>query len=226
MADHGTLMITGVSGTVGKALLNAVTGQWPGPILAIGRRWPADVQVDRFLETDLADEGALARACAALTATQPPVTGLLLAAGVDCRSTLATATNGEYRDAFAVNCVAPLRLLAAAATAAQATDPDTPLRAVVVSSDVVTKPQPATLVYAAAKTALDSAVQHAATDHSHLRVLLLRLPELGTPMTDVHNNRPCRTAQPSPALPRASDAAARFLLDPVQQASVRIWTDA
>ena len=221
MSEHGALMVTGASGTVGTVLLRAATSGWAGPVMAIGRRRP-DAAVEHFVDADLADPAATDRACTTVAAVQPPVTGLVLAAGVDCRSTLAALTEAELQRAFAVNCASALRLLTAAVSATDATV----LRAVVVSSDVVDQPQAGTLVYAATKAALDVAVQHASLDDSRLRVLLVRLPALGTPMIDVQDRRSAISRPPLPLLDEAAAAVADFLLGDKATDPVRIWTDA
>ena len=225
MADGGTLVVTGGSGTVGRAVLRALAGRWRGPVLAIGRRSPTGATVDRFLEADLQDGQAVERACEELAVLQPPIAGLLLAAGVDCRSSLESATHQDYWHVLTVNCLAHLHLLAAGVPGDAGGDgPE--VRAVVVSSDVVGSSQPGTIVYAAAKAALDTAVRHAAADRRQLRILLLRLPDLGIPMTDVRGQRPAVHGSASPALGRASRAASEFLLSPDRQDRVKVWTDA
>jgi NAD(P)-dependent dehydrogenase (short-subunit alcohol dehydrogenase family) len=227
MDDRRTVVITGASGTVGSCLTGHLGGTWPGRLCAVGRTRPARSRAgDTFLDCDLADPAATARAATRLAAG-PPVTALVCAAGIDSRAGLHDLDPGAVAMCMQVNCLAHLQLLRAALAARPS--PAAVFPVAVVSSDVVGKPMPATAVYAAAKAAVEEAFRHATADvpEPGLAVLLVRLPDIGVPMraTAPGTEPPPRTGgqHPLPVLTAAAEAITRFVTTPGRTAGVEVW---
>lgn len=225
MADPGVLLMTGATGTVGTALLKLLRDSFP-VVVAIGRRPPVVQRpADHFIRADLGDPDGLDAACAQVTrfAERAPVFGLVLAAGVDSRAGLNSLTRPEWDRCLAVNAFAPLRLLAAATARRTGT---APLPVVVWSSDVAGGSHPETMVYAASKAALEEGAQHAMADVGDpgLAVLVVRLSDVGVPMTRADGARPAGGGRvPDPALGRAVETAVAFLTTPRPRPGVELW---
>lgn len=213
----GMTVVTGAGGTVGSAARALMGG---GPLLVVGRHQPPQTSAtDLFVRADLAHDSGIRSACRAvarLGADGRPVNGLFLAAGVDDRTPASELATAPWETCLRVNAVAPLRMVAMAARCPR---PGPLLPVVAVSSDVVTAPQPGTVVYGASKAALENGIRHAATELP-IAALLLRLPDLGVPMTGRTRSHPPR---PAPVLHAAVRAAVDHLTAPPVQAGVQIW---
>ena len=212
----GVTVVTGASGTVGGAA-RALIG---GAHLVIGRHRPPGLrEPDLFVRADLAHGRGIRSACRAMArlgAGGRPVRGLLLSAGVDDRTPADGLATASWEPCLRVNAIAPLRLTAEAARYPR-NGPVLPV--VVVSSDVVTTPQPGTVVYGASKAALENGMRHAATELP-IAVLLLRLPDIGVLMGGRARARP---AEPAPVLNVALRAARHHLDAPPPHAGVQVW---
>lgn len=214
MTDPGVLVITGGSGTVGTCLLDHLTPIWPGRLCAVGRARPARLpRTQDFITCDLTDMAAVVTTADRIKGG-PPITGLICAAGVDCRAGLGNATETAFSASMQVNCLAHLQLLRAAAQNRPATTRALPV--VLISSDVIGAPQPGTLIYAATKAAAEETFRHAATDipPPGIALLIVRLPDIGVPMRAAAPGPPPppRTGQnqPAPVLKAAADAITKF----------------
>jgi NAD(P)-dependent dehydrogenase (short-subunit alcohol dehydrogenase family) len=215
MADPGTLVLTGGSGTVGSCVLDHLTPIWPGPLCAVGQARPARLPAAHdFIACDLTDAAAMAATVARLGDYEPTITGLICVAGLDCRAGLEEVTEAAFAETIQVSCLAHLQLLRA--TVRSRPTAICPLPVVLVSSDVVGAPQPGTLVYAAAKAAAEEAFRHATADipPPGVALLIVRLPDIGVPMRTAAPvpPPPPRTGQdrPGPALSAAVQAITEF----------------
>lgn len=212
----GMTVVTGAGGTVGSSAC-AFMG---GPRLVVGRHQPSRMgTAELFFRADLAHEPGIRAACRAVTqlgSDRRPVNGLFLAAGVDDRTPVEELATAPWETCLHVNAVAPLRLVAVAARCPRSS-PILPV--VAVSSDVVTVPQPGTVIYGASKAALENGMRHAATELP-IAVLLLRLPDIGVPMTGQARLDP---PEPVPVLHTAVRAAVDHLTAPPAHAGVQIW---
>ncbi|HEV2637223.1 MAG TPA: SDR family NAD(P)-dependent oxidoreductase [Actinocrinis sp.] len=217
MPERGTLLIAGASGTVGTALLRQLLPLWAGPVIAVGRRPPA-LRVTEFLCTDLGHQSDLGAACERIRASSAkPISAVVLAAGIDNRSTIMTFEPGDMENCFRINATSQLYLLASAV------DARTPIRVVAISSDVVGKPTPGTMIYGASKAALEEGIRHATVDHPHgsLTALLVRLPYIGVPM-----GQPTPTIADSEPLAGAATSIVEFLTVATVSQQIRTWPDA
>lgn len=220
--------MTGASGTVGSALLPRMAAAGVEQIVAIGRRQPTELRPsDSFLPADLADSGDLQNACATLESRPPadpvtPISGLVLAAGVDSRQGVQDLTHLEWSRCLWVNAYAGIRLLA---TVAQMPATGT-LPVVVWSSDVVATSEANTAVYAASKAALEVGIRHTTADlpAPGIAALLIRLPDIGVPMATSRGRQHRPSA--SSALERAIKAATDFITTNHPRGHVEVWTDA
>ena len=226
MTSPRALVMTGASGTVGQALAEQLTASLPGPIRALGRTPPARLRPgDRFEPADLSDPGAVTRAARHI-ATGPPATGLVCAAGTDCRAGLADFDPAALAYCLQVNCTAHLQLLQAVSRSRPA--PATAIPVVLISSDVIGQQIPATLAYAAAKAAAEEALRHAAADlcDPAVTILIVRLPDIGIPMRAAAPGPPPppRTSPRCqlPVLSAAARAVSRFICDP-PAAGLETW---
>jgi NAD(P)-dependent dehydrogenase (short-subunit alcohol dehydrogenase family) len=226
MTSPRALVMTGASGTVGQALAEQLTASLPGPIRALGRTPPAGLRPgDRFEHADLSDPGAVTRAARHI-ATGPPATGLVCAAGTDCRAGLADFDPAALAYCLQVNCTAHLQLLQAVSRSRPA--PATAIPVVLISSDVIGQQIPATLAYAAAKAAAEEALRHAAADLGDpaVTILIVRLPDIGIPMRAAAPGPPPppRTSAhyQLPVLSAAVRAVSRFICDP-PAAGLETW---
>jgi len=220
--DEGAraVLITGGSGTVGTALVPAVARRF-SRTLAIGRQRPVGLRTtDSFIRADFSQPSEVDATCAHIMA---PIAGVVLAAGVDSRASLAEVTVAEFETCMRVNCLSAIQLLAAAVRNSDAH----PLPVVMFSSDVIGGGLPHTVTYASSKAALEETLRHAVADVPDLAVLLVRLPDLGVAMTRTNGSRP-EPASPSPsaALESAIDRAIGFLAEPPEPGTVEVWTDA
>src|SRR3954471_14253525 len=113
MTDPGVLVLTGGSGTVGSCLLDHLAATWPGRLCAVGRARPARLPAAHdFIACDLTDRAATA-ATAARLEHEPPISGLICIAGVDCRTGLEEITGAAFAASMQVNCLAHIQLLRA-----------------------------------------------------------------------------------------------------------------
>lgn len=224
------VIVTGASGTVGRALLPRLHASGLS-IASIGRRQSAELKLcDDFVEADLGDIHQLHDACAVLQRRVRPnrrtgrVRGLVLAAGVDSRHGARDLTYVEWDRCMRINAYAGLKILAEVAPMSTV---GRTFPVVVWSSDVVTASHEATCVYASSKAALEEGVRHAASDLRvpGIAVLLIRLPNIGVPMAMAGNSARVNAA-PRPALYRAVEAAADFLMTGHLAGTVEVWADA
>jgi short-subunit dehydrogenase len=150
------------------------------------------------LVIDLSDTVAEESALANLRAVCADVDRVLLFAGVDSR----LAANGNslrsFEKVLLTNCVAQVRTLCAIL---QSTNMQR-VHVVAASSDVVGAPQKETFAYAASKACLEEALRHLPKDFSQLAVyvLILRLPFLGTSMSDAVPPQNCSCPKGTPRL--------------------------
>jgi NAD(P)-dependent dehydrogenase (short-subunit alcohol dehydrogenase family) len=215
------VLVTGASGTVGSAILAGLLGQPGYAVVTAGRRTPASpgpscqhVTVD-FADPDATEDAARQLATAGFGAA-------VFAAGIDSRQGLPCADPDVFRRVMQVNCLAHLQLLRHLAG-----DRDSrpePFPVVAVSSDVLCAAQPATAVYAASKAALEEAIRHGAQDVP-LRVLLMRLPDIGVTMAETGEAgiTPRQDRQPPPAAREAAATTVRFLASPGTPRGVQVW---
>ncbi|QBI56154.1 SDR family NAD(P)-dependent oxidoreductase [Streptomonospora litoralis] len=208
------LLVSGASGTLGQILLAHLEPAFPR-IIAVSRSRPAGLRPsDTFISADLSTHGGIADACSAVST---PITGVVLATGIDSRRSLTDLADSDFDTCMRTNCLSQLRLLAAAATHRAAASP---LPVAVISSDVVGGSTTATLVYAASKAALEDGARHAVADDEAMPLLLMRLPDIGVPMgTPRDTPRP----EPAPAARDAAECATAFLTTPPPTPAVRMW---
>lgn len=214
MTDRDTLIVTGASGTVGTALLRQLLPLWSGAVIAIGRRSPA-LSVTEFIRADLSDLGDLSAACERIRAI--PATSsraVILAAGIESRASIATLDSTDIEGCFRINTTSQLCLLSAAVEAR------TSMRVVAISSDVVGKPTPDTVVYGASKAALEDGIRHATADFSDnsLTALFVRLPYIGVPMGQL-----TRKVADSEPLANAVTSITEFLTSAASGRKIRTW---
>ena len=227
MADNAGLMITGASGTVGQAIIGHLQAAESPSLYALGRTRPAGMQPrDQFHQLDLSDHAAVEAMAIRITG-RALVTGLICAAGTDCRARLGSLDPAEFRECIQVNCLSHLQLLQAICQ--QPTPPGALLPIAVISSDVIGQKLPGTLVYAAAKAAAEESIRHAASDlpPPGAAILIVRLPDIGVAMqAGTRSTPPPRrtdAVRPLPILDAAARAVARFVAHPPATASLEIW---
>jgi NAD(P)-dependent dehydrogenase (short-subunit alcohol dehydrogenase family) len=219
-------LLTGASGTVGTALIHTLAPTWPGDLHAFGRTRPhtGEHYPIRFAAADLGDPGAVEELCADIAAGTP-VGGLVCAAGLDARARLGEFSPAEAAMCMQVNAWAHLQLLRAALISRPNTAA-TALPVAVISSDVVGAAAPGTLVYAAAKAAVEDAFRHAMADAAPpgIALMIVRLPDIGIPMRAATGPPPPPRSgnPPLPVLALAINAIASFLTTR-QHKIVKVW---
>lgn len=175
--------MTGASGTVGRHLYTALRAGSRSEMVSVGRRALGDTDhPHRHVTVDFRDAVAVEKArCDLAVDGTGPIEAAVFAAGIDSRYGISLFDPLVAARAMQVNCFAHLQLLRGVIADGASRRRAFPV--VVVSSDVVQRPTPDSVVYGASKAALEEALRHVSADLP-VRTLVARLAFVGTAMCE------------------------------------------
>jgi len=177
------ILLTGASGTLGSQVLSTLRTKTLFALTTVGRRTPMGMRPkDVHLAVNFGEPQSVDQIAQQLDHEESSFRAAVFMAGIDSRQGSRSLQAAAFVKAMQVNCLAHLQILRQLVTSRSG--PRSPLQVIAVSSDVVNSSQKATAVYAASKAALEEGLRHA-TSESCLRVVLVRLPALGTAMKEV-----------------------------------------
>jgi NAD(P)-dependent dehydrogenase (short-subunit alcohol dehydrogenase family) len=148
----------------------------------------------------------------------------VFAAGIDSRQGATDLDADVFTRTMQVNCLAHLQILRHLTN--RHTTARGPLRVIAISSDVVTRHEPATVVYASTKAALEQALRHATTD-TEIHAALVRLPQLSVPMGEIAERGSVQryiAHVPPPAAKLAERIVTVLMRGPASASAVEVWS--
>lgn len=183
LANRATILLTGATSGVGRALRGQLSAQGHDLIL-VSRSARKDAETETAYMCDLSDPGAVVAVCSEIMAKHPGISVVINNAAVQHAAPLVESTPEQVIEEALLNLVAPA--LIAQAFVPALLKRSGPSAIVNISSGLAFSPKEATSLYCATKAGLHSLSQSLryACEGSTVLVSEAILPLVATPMTE------------------------------------------